>query len=162
MAKKRMNRGGWKVRNRWGREDRSGQGDLFAAASDIEQLAGENRAVAAAGGCCRVSRVGDAVGGEFASDAQLDRNRVSFDLALREHRRDLVEVIKHLIDLRVLTRVDGDEQYFLASPDQDVLYNVNGAALAAMLNVRRRPSTMAARSTEARINAIVDEPFPAP
>jgi len=67
-------------------------------------------------------RLADAIAGEFASDPQLDRNRVSFDLALREHRRDLVEVIKHLIDLRVLTRVDGDEQYFLASPDQDVLY----------------------------------------
>jgi len=29
-----------------------------------------------------------------------------------------------------------------------------------MLNVRRGPSTMAVRSTEERINAIVDEPFP--
>jgi uncharacterized protein (TIGR02678 family) len=105
-------------------------------------------------------RLADAIAGEFASDPQLDRNRVSFDLALREHRRDLVEVIKHLIDLRVLTRVDGDEQCFLASADRDVLYNVNGAALAAMLNVRRGPSTMAAQSTEERINAIVDEPFP--
>jgi len=105
-------------------------------------------------------RLADAIAGEFASDPQLDRNRVSFDLALREHRRDLVEVIKHLIHLRVLTRVDGDEQYFLASPDRDVLYNVNGAALAAMLNVRRGPSTMTARSTEERINTIVDEPFP--
>ena len=105
-------------------------------------------------------RLADAIAGEFASDPQLGRNGVSFDLALREHRRDLVEVIKHLIDLRVLTRVDGDEQYFLASPDRDVLYNVNGAALAAMLNVRRGPSTMTARSTEERINAIVDEPFP--
>jgi len=105
-------------------------------------------------------RLADAIASEFASDPQLGRNRVSFDLGLREHRRDLVEVIKHLIDLRVLTRVDGDEQYFLTSPDQDVLYNVNGAALAAMLNVRRGPSTITARSTEERINALVDEPFP--
>src|SRR5260370_41541519 len=100
-------------------------------------------------------RLADAIAGEFASDPQLDRNRVSFDLALREHRRDLVEVIKHLIHLRVLTRVDGDEQHFLASPEQDVLYNINGAALAAMLSVPRGQSTMAARLTDERIHAEV-------
>jgi uncharacterized protein (TIGR02678 family) len=105
-------------------------------------------------------RLAEDIAGEFASDPQLDHNGVSFDLALREHRRDLVEVIKYLIDLRVLTRVDGDEQHFLASREQDVLYNINGAALAAMLNVRRGPSMITARSTEDRVNAMVDEPFP--
>ena len=105
-------------------------------------------------------RLADDIAGEFASDPQLGHNGVSFDLAVREHRRDLVEVIKHLIDLRVLTRVDGDEQHFLASREQDVLYNINGAALAAMLNVRRGPSMISARSTEDRFNAMVDEPFP--
>src|ERR1700738_1435138 len=43
-------------------------------------------------------RLADDIAGEFASDPQLGHNRVSFDLAVREHRRDLVEVIKHLID----------------------------------------------------------------
>ena len=105
-------------------------------------------------------RLADDIAGEFASDPRLERNGVSFDLALREHRRDLVEVIKHLINLRVLKRVDGDEQNFLTSPHQDVLYSINGAALAAMLNVRRGPSTIGAGSTEDRVNVMVDEPFP--
>src|SRR5438067_10941013 len=38
-------------------------------------------------------RLADAIAGEFAADPQLDRKGVSFDLALREHRRDLVEEI---------------------------------------------------------------------
>jgi uncharacterized protein (TIGR02678 family) len=105
-------------------------------------------------------RLADDIAGEFASDPQLELSGVSFDLALREHRRDLVEVIKYLIGQHVLTRVDGDEQHFLASRQYDVLYNIDSAALVALLNARRGPSTIRAQSTEERIYAMVDEPFP--
>jgi len=105
-------------------------------------------------------RLADEIGGEFASDPELERYGVSFDLALREHRRDLIEVIKYLIDQNVLARVDGDEQHFLVSRQHDVLYNINRAALAALLNARRGPSTIQAQSTEERIHAVADEPFP--
>ena len=105
-------------------------------------------------------RLAEDIAGEFASDPRLARTGVSFDLKLREHRRDLVEVIKRLIELNVLVRIDGDEQHFLASEQQDVLYNINRAALAAMLNVRRGPSTFPAKATADRIAAVIDEPFP--
>ena len=105
-------------------------------------------------------RLADDIASEFASDPQLELSGVSFDLGLREHRRDLIEVIKYLIGLHVLTRVDGDEQYFLTSRQCDVLYNINSAALTAMLNVRRGPSTIRARSTEERIYSMADEAFP--
>src|SRR5436853_1193847 len=105
-------------------------------------------------------RLADDIAAEFASDAELERQEVSFDLAVREHRRDLIEVIKYLISQNVLTRVDGDEQHFLASRQHDVLYNINSAALAALLNARRGPSTIRAQSTEERIRSMADEPFP--
>jgi len=105
-------------------------------------------------------RLADDIAAEFASDAELERQGVSFDLAVREHRRDLIEVIKYLISQNVLTRVDGDEQHFLASRQHDVLYNINSAALAALLNARRGPSTIRAQSTEERIRSMADEPFP--
>lgn len=105
-------------------------------------------------------RLADDIAGEFASDSELERHGVSFNLALREHRRDLIEVIKYLIGQNVLTRVDGDEQHFLASRQHDVLYNINSAALAALLNARRGPSTIRAQSTEERIQCMAGEPFP--
>lgn len=105
-------------------------------------------------------RLADDIVSAVTSDPQLAQSGITFDLALREHRRDLVEVIKHLIDLNVVTRVDGEEQQFIASGQQDVLYNINVAALAFMLNVRRGPSTITAQSTDDRIRVILDELYP--
>lgn len=105
-------------------------------------------------------RLAEDVLGQFTSDPHLLSSHVSFDLALREHRRDLVEVIRYLMDLGILRRVDGDEQWFVTSQEHDVLYNINRSALAMVLNVRRGPSTITAQSTDERINAIVDEWFP--
>src|SRR5437899_9035514 len=92
-------------------------------------------------------RLADDIAAEFASDAELGRQGGSFDLPVRAHRRDLIELIKCLNSQDVLTRVDGDEQHFLASRQHDVLYNINSAALAALLNARRGPSTIRAQST---------------
>jgi uncharacterized protein (TIGR02678 family) len=52
-----------------------------------------------------------------------------------------VQVVRYLLDLRVLEHVDGDEQQFLNNTS-DVLYNVNRPILAMMLNLRRGPSTV--------------------
>jgi uncharacterized protein (TIGR02678 family) len=40
------------------------------------------------------------------------------------------------------------------------LYNINAAALAFMLNVRRGPSTINAESTDERVRAMLDELYP--
>jgi uncharacterized protein (TIGR02678 family) len=84
---------------------------------------------------------------------------LTFDLDGREARRDLVHVVRLLLDLRVLVRVHGQEEHFVERRG-DVLYNVNRPALAALLSVRRGPSTIAAGSFEDRIAAIVEEPIP--
>ncbi len=107
-----------------------------------------------------LQRIADDIAAEFASEPALASQGILFDLTVREHRRDLVEVIKYLIGLNVLTRVDGDEQQFVSSQQQDVLYNINSNLLTAMLNVRRGPSTIKVDSTDERIRAMVDETFP--
>lgn len=84
---------------------------------------------------------------------------VSLELENFDHRRDLVQVMRLLMEYRVLVRVHGDEQQYLHDKG-DVLYNVNRPALAGMLNVRRGPSTISAESLEQRIAAIVEEPIP--
>ncbi len=82
---------------------------------------------------------------------------VKFELETRDARRDLVHVVRLLLDLRVLVRVHGHEEHFVDRRG-DVLYNVRRPALAAMLAVRRGPSTVAARGFEDRLLAIVEEP----
>ena len=89
----------------------------------------------------------------------LESARLSFDLDTRDQRRDLVQVIRLLLELRVLVRVDGDEQQFIEGQG-DVLYSIRRPVLAAMLNVRRGPSTVEEEELSARIAAIIEEPAP--
>ena len=99
------------------------------------------------------------IAARFFLDPQLASLGFTFDVSLRDHRRDLIEVIRYLMGLNVLFKVDGDEQQYLSSR-QDVLYNINLAAMAAVPNFRRGPSTIAATDTESRLAAMVDEPYP--
>ncbi|MCP4656494.1 MAG: TIGR02678 family protein, partial [bacterium] len=92
-------------------------------------------------------------------DPELERAGIAFDLKSRGQRRDLVHVVRLLHDLRVLARLDGDEELYLKGHG-DVLYNIHRPALAAMLNVRRGPSTVEAEGFEQRLAAIVEEPMP--
>ncbi len=93
------------------------------------------------------------------ADPELARAGFVFDLASRDQRRDLVQAIRLLLDHRVLVRVEGDEARFISS-GSDVLYNVRRPALAAMLSVKRGPSTVEAGELEGRIRAIVQEVLP--
>lgn len=93
------------------------------------------------------------------ADPALVAAGAGFSLENFDHRRDLVQVIRLLLELRVLARVQGDELQYLAGRG-DVLYNVNRPTLAAMLNVQRGPSTVDAASSDERLAAIVDEPVP--
>ncbi len=107
-----------------------------------------------------LGRLAEAIVGFAAADPALAAAGMSFSLVGQDQRRDLVHVMRLLLDLRVLARVHGDEQQYLAGPG-DVLYNVNRPALAAMLNVKRGPSTIDEPALERRLHALVDEPMPA-
>lgn len=94
-----------------------------------------------------------------AADPELAAAGLEFDMKSHDQRRDLVQVVRLLLDLRVLARVDGDEQQYLKERG-DVLYNIHRPALAAMLNVRRGPSTLDSKDFEERLAGIVEEPLP--
>lgn len=106
-----------------------------------------------------LGRLAEDVIGFVAADPALAAAGVTFDLTAHDRRRDLVHVMRLLLDLRVLVRVHGDEQQFLADRG-DVLYNVNRPGLAAMLNVKRGPSTIEETALDRRLEALVEEPAP--
>lgn len=91
-----------------------------------------------------------------AQDPELVEAGVQFDLKSHDQRRDLVQVVRLLLSLRVLLRVQGDEQQFL-SERGDVLYDVQRGALLAVLNVRQPPTLISDSDFSARLSALVLE-----
>jgi uncharacterized protein (TIGR02678 family) len=97
---------------------------------------------------------------QTSGEPALAASGMIFTLEGRNQRRDLVQAVRLLLDLQVLIRVHGDEEQYL-SHTGDVLYNVNRPALAAMLNVKRGPSSIdeATTTLAQRIAAICAEPY---
>lgn len=91
-----------------------------------------------------------------ASDPQLAEAGVTFTLDGRAERTDLVAVVRLLLDLRVLTRVAGDEDAFIRDTG-DALYDVHRRVLASLLAAPRGPSTVEATALDERIAALLDE-----
>jgi uncharacterized protein (TIGR02678 family) len=94
-----------------------------------------------------------------SADAALAKAGIAFDLGSMDQRRDLVQVVRLLLDFGVLRRRHGDEEQYLAEKG-DVLYNISRPILAAMLCVKRGPSTVEETMLEDRIAAIIEEPLP--
>ena len=93
------------------------------------------------------------------SDPAFEAAGIHFDLKSQDQRRDMVDVVRLLIDFGVLQRIHGDEQQYL-SQSGDVLYNINRPALAAMLNLQNSPSTIAATLTRERTGHLTQELAP--
>jgi uncharacterized protein (TIGR02678 family) len=98
--------------------------------------------------------------GFFTADTALAACGLSFDLKTMDERRDLVQVIRFLLEIGVLRRIQGDEDHYLKDDRSDVLYTIHRPVLTAMLSVRRGPSTIAATDFEECLAAIVEEPMP--
>lgn len=81
---------------------------------------------------------------------------VAFALDTADQRRDLVAVVRVLIDLRVVARVHGDEQAYVTAAG-DALYDVDRRVLAALLAARRGPSTVDGVDVDDRIAAVTGE-----
>lgn len=84
---------------------------------------------------------------------------VYFDLKQHDQRRDIVQVIRFLIERHVLKRIHGDEELYLRDEHSDVLYTINRPVLGAMLCVSRGPSTVYASRFDERLRAITEEPI---
>jgi uncharacterized protein (TIGR02678 family) len=78
-----------------------------------------------------------------AADPDLAAAGLRFELRTQDDRRDLVTVVRLLLDLRVLGRVAGNEEAYIQS-GRDVLYDVNRRILATLLVTRRGPSLLEA------------------
>ncbi len=106
-----------------------------------------------------LGRLADDVMALTAADPGLARAGIAFEMSSRDQRRDLVQVVRLLLDFRVLVRVHGDEQQYLEARG-DVLYGISRPALAATLNVHRGPSTVEAPDLESRLGAVAEEVRP--
>ncbi|MEZ6093452.1 MAG: TIGR02678 family protein [Pirellulaceae bacterium] len=97
----------------------------------------------------------------LAADPEIREAGVRFDLNSRDQRSDLVQVVRYLLDRRVLVRIDGDEQDFLKSGRHDVLYNINRPVLSLLMNVRQGPSSIDSElPIEMRLNQLNAERQP--
>lgn len=85
-----------------------------------------------------LGRLGEAIR-QGAADPTLKTQGLQFALEERSERRDLVAVVRLLLELGVLSRVTGDEDAFVHA-QQDVLYDVNRRLLSSLLVVSRGPS----------------------
>ncbi|MGE0713701.1 MAG: TIGR02678 family protein [Planctomycetota bacterium] len=112
-----------------------------------------------------LGRVAEQVVALVAEDPALAAAGIEFDLSSADQRRDLVQVMRLLLDLRVLVHVEGEEQSFVEDRG-DVLYTIQRPALAALLQVRCGPSAVEAAEPgpeeyeadfEARLRAIAGE-----
>lgn len=106
-----------------------------------------------------LGRLAERIVALVAGDPALTEAGVAFELSGRDERRDLVAVVRLLLDLRVLARVHGNEEAYLTDRG-DALYTINRPALASLLALRRGPSTVAATDFATRLAAIVEEPVP--
>jgi len=104
-----------------------------------------------------LGRLAESVVGAVAADPDLAAAGLDLDLTNRDHRRDLVAAVRLLLDLGALSRVDGDENDYVAG-DGDVLYTVERSVLAGLLAARRPPSTIDAEDLDGRLTALVSEP----
>jgi uncharacterized protein (TIGR02678 family) len=84
-------------------------------------------------------------------------NGIVFDLSDQNQRRDLVAVVRFILDRQVIRRVHGDEEQYLQDQKNNVLYTVNRPILSAMLCVQRGPSTVSTAILDERIAAICAE-----
>lgn len=91
-----------------------------------------------------------------ANDAVL-AGACRMDFTQHDHRRDLVHVVRWLLQARALVRVHGDERQYLDAKG-DALYDVRRAVLSHLPAMVRGPSTVDATDLEERMAAITNVP----
>lgn len=83
---------------------------------------------------------------------------LTFDLDAADSRRDLIAVIRLLLELHALVQVDGDEQRFLHDRSHEVLYDVHHHVLFRLLACRRPPSSVTDADWSSRLASLAAEP----
>lgn len=99
-----------------------------------------------------LGRLGEGLG-QAVKDPALAERGLAFSLDHQEARRDLVVVVRLLMELGVLVRVAGDEEQFLRRGlEGDVLYDVDRRVLSALLVTARGPSLVALNGADSELD----------
>lgn len=104
-----------------------------------------------------LGRIATDIAGLAAGDPQLAANNVAFTLESADDRRALVHVLRWLLRLGAIRRVQGDEERFLRDRS-DVLYGIGRPVIAQLLAARRSPSLVTAPDFLSRLSAVAAEP----
>jgi uncharacterized protein (TIGR02678 family) len=107
-----------------------------------------------------LGRLAEQIAGLAAGDPALAAHGVAFSLEAADDRRALVHVLRWLLRIGALRRVQGDEERFLRDRT-DVLYGIARPVLAQLLAARRSPSLVPAIELSARLAAVATEPVAA-
>lgn len=107
-----------------------------------------------------LGRLAEHVAIALAGDPAFAACGFSWSLDHASGRRDFVNVLRMLVALGVLRRVQGDEEGLLRDRNSDALYNVSRPVLAMLLANRRSPSLVTAADFAARLEALLETPRP--
>lgn len=114
-------------------------------------------AVERSSGQVTLGRLADDVIGELG-DPRFAHTGVEFTLVGRDERSDIVAVVRLLLALGALRRVEGDEERFVDA-GADVLYDVEHGVVGVMLQTAQAPSVVDADNFEGRLAAVTERPF---
>lgn len=99
-----------------------------------------------------LGRLGERLGQTVSNPVLAERGLV-FSLDNQHERRDLVLVVRLLMELGVLVRVAGDEtQFERRGLEGDVLYDINRRLLSALLVTARGPSLVALNDADIKLD----------
>ncbi|MGE3312389.1 MAG: TIGR02678 family protein [Limisphaerales bacterium] len=102
-----------------------------------------------------LGRLAEGIGGALAADPAFAESGVVWSLETASERRDFVQVVRLLLELGVLRRVQGDEERFIGDRESDVLYGVARPVLTVLLASRRSPSLITEEEFAARLRLLV-------
>lgn len=110
-----------------------------------------------AGGQVTLGKLAEDVIGELG-DPRFAAAGVEFTLAGRDERADMVAVVRLLLSLGALRRIEGDEERFVDA-GTDVLYDVEHGVVGVILQTAQAPSLVVAEDFGSRLAAVTDRPF---
>jgi uncharacterized protein (TIGR02678 family) len=109
------------------------------------------------GGQVTLGRLAEGVLGELG-DPRFEAAGLDFTLANREERSDMVSVVRLLLELGALRRIEGDEERYVDT-GTDVLYDVEHGVLGVILQTAQAPSMVGSEDFESRLVNVTDHPL---
>lgn len=104
-----------------------------------------------------LGRLAEGIRGALAADTAFADSGVLWSLETAAERRDFVQVVRLLLELGVLRRVQGNEECFIGDRESDVLYGVVRPVLTVLLASRRSPSLITEQDFARRLQTLVTD-----